>query len=125
MDEQKIAYCGLDCVECPTRIATVYNDDVLRQKIFKEWSELYGEYLKDQGISGLQPKDMNCRGCRSDSSRFTGCTICVIRKCCQEKKLDSCAYCSEYEKCEALNGFYSIPKHKPAKDNLDKIRSRF
>ncbi len=125
MDEQKIAYCGLNCAMCPILNATIRNDTILRQKIFVEWSELYREYFKDQGMHDLILEDMSCRGCRSDRGQFTGCTICVIRKCCQEKKLESCAYCRDYEKCEALNGFYSIPEHKPAKDNLDMIRSRF
>jgi hypothetical protein len=125
MEEQKIAYCGLNCAECPIFIATINNDYTLRQKIAQEWSELYSEYLKEQGIHGLKPEEMSCGGCRSDRGRFMGCALCAIRKCCQEKKLESCAYCIEYEKCEMLNGFYSVQEHKPAKDNLDKIRSRF
>jgi hypothetical protein len=124
MDEQKIAYCGLTCSMCPILIATFRNDNILRQKVFVEWSELYREYFKDQGMGNLKLEDMSCRGCRSDGGQFKGCTICVIRKCCQEKNLESCAYCRDYEKCEALNGFYSIPEHKPAKDYLDRIRSR-
>ena len=125
MDEQKTAYCGLNCETCPILIATITNDNILRQKVFREWSEHYREYFKDQGMPGLKPEDMSCRGCRSDRGQFTGCTICPIRKCCREKNLESCAYCSDYEKCETLNGFYSIPEHKPAKDNLDLIRSGF
>ena len=33
-----IAYCGLDCEKCEARIATMNNDDALRQKVAKEWS---------------------------------------------------------------------------------------
>jgi len=124
MDEQKTAYCGLDCAKCPIFIATVGNDNILRHKVFLEWSELYRDYFKDQGMSDLKPEDMSCTGCRSDRGRFMGCAICAIRKCCREKNLESCAYCRDYERCEALNGFYSIPEHKPAKDTLDVIRSR-
>jgi len=28
-----IAYCGLDCEKCEARIATMNNDDALRQKV--------------------------------------------------------------------------------------------
>ena len=32
--------CGLDCENCAARIATVNNDDELREKTAKEWSVL-------------------------------------------------------------------------------------
>ena len=35
-----IAYCGLDCESCEARIATLNNDDELRRKVAKYWSEL-------------------------------------------------------------------------------------
>ncbi len=35
-----IAYCGLDCETCEAREATITNDDELRAKVAKEWSEL-------------------------------------------------------------------------------------
>ena len=37
-----IAYCGLDCEGCDARIATANNDDALREKVAKLWSELNG-----------------------------------------------------------------------------------
>ena len=36
--KQLIACCGLDCENCAARIATVNNDDELREKTAKEWS---------------------------------------------------------------------------------------
>lgn len=36
--KQLIACCGLDCENCDARIATVTNDDALREKTAKEWS---------------------------------------------------------------------------------------
>ena len=35
-----IAYCGLDCEKCQAHIATIKNDDALREKVAKEWSDL-------------------------------------------------------------------------------------
>ena len=40
--KQYIAYCGLDCERCEARKATVNNDDALRVKVAKLWSELNG-----------------------------------------------------------------------------------
>jgi hypothetical protein len=35
-----IAYCGLDCEACEARLATVNNDDVMRQRVARVWSDL-------------------------------------------------------------------------------------
>ena len=34
-----IAYCGLNCETCNARIATIQNNDELRRKTAKLWSE--------------------------------------------------------------------------------------
>lgn len=123
MKESDLAYCGMNCPKCPVFIATARDDDALRQKTAREWTNLYAEILKTVGIDSLKPEDMNCRGCRSKSGRFFGCEKCSIRPCCQEKNLVTCAGCSEYESCDMLKGFYSFDVHHPAKNNLDRIRS--
>lgn len=53
--KQYIAYCGLDCESCEARSATVNDDDSLRQKVAKEWSELNGVEIS--------PEMINCVGC--------------------------------------------------------------
>ncbi len=117
MSESELAYCGLDCAECPVFIATVNDDNGLRQKTAEEWGKLYSEYI---GKNGLSVQDMNCRGCRSDI-QFIGCTNCPIRQCCHGKSLATCAGCEEYEICEMLNGFFtSAPQ---AKERLDRVRT--
>ena len=119
MGELKLAYCGLNCIECPVFIATVNDDNELRRKTAKEWGKLYSEYI---GKKELLLEDMNCQGCQSDGDiRFIGCKNCPIRKCCKGKNLITCADCDEYETCEMINGFFtSAPQ---AKENLDKIRT--
>ena len=37
-----IAHCGLDCSKCDAYIATINNDDELRESVAKLWSELNG-----------------------------------------------------------------------------------
>ena len=113
-----LGYCGLNCEDCSVFIATANNDNNLKQKTAKEWSKLYAEYL---GKNSLKQEDMNCNGCRSESSVFVGCLNCPIRKCCREKKFVTCASCNEYKTCSMLNGFFNF-HHQHAKDNLDKIR---
>ena len=53
-----IAYCGLDCGKCDAYLATLNNDGVLREKTAKAWAELNNV--------PIQPKDINCLGCRGD-----------------------------------------------------------
>jgi hypothetical protein len=122
MMEQELAYCGLNCDACPLRISTVNNDDELRLKTFREWSQVYGEILSEMGLDALTPEDMSCSGCKSDGVRFKGCMNCPIRQCSLEKDFYTCADCSDYEKCEMLSGFYSHAIHQPAKKKLDKMR---
>ena len=50
-----IAVCGLDCGKCEARIATVNNDEALRQKVAREWSEL-NKVL-------ITPEMICCTGC--------------------------------------------------------------
>lgn len=117
MGNGNLGYCGLNCETCPIFVATVNDDDPLRQKTLEEWSKLYGAYIGKQ----LELDDINCTGCLSNDRVFVGCSNCSIRKCCQEKKFVTCASCNDYDTCEMLNGFFSVPAHQQAKNNLDKI----
>ncbi len=68
-----IAYCGLDCEACEARLATVNNDDVMRQRIAREWSDLNGVEIT--------PEMINCSGCRIPGAKTPYCdSLCPIRK---------------------------------------------
>ena len=91
-----IAYCGLDCEACEARIATVNNDDDLRNKVAKEWTELNGV--------DITPEMINCVGCRIPGVKTPYCdAMCPIKKCAEEKAFETCEDCSELEKCEKVN----------------------
>lgn len=122
MSETRLAYCGIECEKCPILIATSKDDDDLRQKTAREWSNLYAEILKSFGIHSLKPEDMNCCGCRSNHGLFIGCASCQIRKCSQDKGIITCASCDKYESCGMLKAFYSFAIHQSAKENLDRMR---
>lgn len=90
-----IAYCGLDCETCEARIATVNDDNELRVKVSKLWSELNNVEII--------PEMINCTGCRIEGAKTPFCdSICPIRQCASAKKYETCADCSELEKCEKV-----------------------
>ena len=90
-----IAYCGLDCEACEARTATINNDDALRAKVAKRWSELNGVTIT--------PEMIRCTGCRVDGVKTPYCdSICPIRQCALGKGVATCGACEEMEKCEKL-----------------------
>lgn len=99
-----IAYCGLDCETCEARRATISNDTALRLKVSKLWSELNGV--------AITPEMINCTGCRIEGIKTPYCdSLCPIRKCASEKKVETCGSCGELEKCEKVG---MIIKNNPA-----------
>ena len=108
-----VAYCGLSCHECGAFIATKNDDDRKRAEVAQQWSK--------QHKTDIKPEDINCTGCTSkDLPVFNYCTVCKIRKCCQEKDLVNCAYCDDYA-CDILEEFYKMVPD--SKKRLDEIRS--
>lgn len=90
-----IAYCGLDCEKCEARLATLKNDDSLRKKVAKEWSELNSVQIT--------PDMINCTGCRIDGAKTPFCeSYCEIRKCASNREYNTCGECSEMSNCEKL-----------------------
>ena len=99
-----IAYCGLNCSECPAYIATQANDDRLRVDCASKWSTEYKVNVK--------PESINCDGCKSDGNRFFVCSNCGVRKCASEKGVDNCSVCEDYP-CRKLQKMWTIdPKIK-------------
>ena len=56
-----IACCGLDCEKCDARIATLANDNALREKTAALWTKLNGVTIT--------PEMINCTGCRMEGAR--------------------------------------------------------
>lgn len=93
--KELIAFCGLDCERCEAFIATKNDDDALRKKVAKEWSELNDVDITSEMI--------NCQGCRTDGVKTVYCdSLCPIRKCASSKKYDTCGSCSEMETCDKV-----------------------
>lgn len=107
--KQFIAYCGLDCAQCDARIATVNNDDELRVKVAKEWSELNGVDITSDMI--------HCVGCRIEGVKTPYCqSLCPIRQCARGKGFKICSDCDGMDRCEKVGAI--IGNNALALDNL-------
>ena len=56
-----IGYCGLDCEKCDAYLATVHNDQDLREKTAKLWAKLNN--------APILPEHINCEGCRMNGEK--------------------------------------------------------
>ncbi|MGB5911033.1 MAG: DUF3795 domain-containing protein [Promethearchaeia archaeon] len=107
-----IAYCGLNCTDCPAYIATQTNDTNKLKEIAKKWSNEEMQF---------KANDILCDGCHSDDRIFKWCKECDIKSCAREKGLENCAYCEDYI-CELLNIAFGKNIEPSAKQRLDEIR---
>lgn len=109
-----IAYCGLDCEKCDARTATLNNDNALRERVAKLWSELNGVEIT--------PEMINCDGCRADGVKTPYCDgLCPIRQCALGKSVETCGECSAMDGCGTVG--MVISNNAAALKNL-KINSR-
>ena len=60
--KQLIACCGLDCESCDARIATVENDNELKEKTARKWSVM-------NNAPEITAATINCMGCRADGAK--------------------------------------------------------
>ncbi|MDE6201604.1 MAG: DUF3795 domain-containing protein [Clostridiales bacterium] len=104
-----IAYCGLDCEACDARKATLNDDNELRQKVARQWSEMNGVEIT--------PEMINCEGCRLDGAKTPFCdSLCPIRQCALGKKHETCGACADLDKCQTVS--MVISNNAEARDNL-------
>ena len=93
--KHNIAYCGLNCEKCDAYLATLGDDDDLRKKTAKLWSEMNNAPITAEMI--------NCMGCRENGVKTPYCeSMCEIRQCALQKKVDTCAECTMLAKCETV-----------------------
>ena len=90
----------MDCEKCDARVATLNNDDALRQKVAHLWSELNG--------AQITPEMINCEGCRVDGVKTPFCDkLCAIRQCALSKKHETCGACSQLDNCQTVGNIIS------------------
>ncbi len=92
---QWIACCGLDCETCDARIATIQNDNALREETAALW-------IKLNGVT-ITPDMINCTGCRIEGVKTPFCDkLCPVHNCVREKGLNTCADCPQMNDCPML-----------------------
>ena len=104
-----IAYCGLDCEKCDAYLATINNDQALREKTAKLWAEL--------NHAPILPEHIKCQGCRTEGVKTVFCdSLCGIRQCALKKGVTTCGDCPELEKCPTVEPILSA--HPEAQENF-------
>ena len=107
-----IAYCGLNCEKCDAYLATLNNDQTLREKTARLWAEL--------NQAPILPEHINCEGCRVDGVKTVYCeSLCSIRQCASEKGAATCGDCEELNHCKTMEAF--IANNPDALNNLQKM----
>lgn len=109
-----IAYCGLNCTQCPSLIATAANDIESLKATAKMAREQWG-------VADATWETVKCTGCKGTGVRIAYCADCKIRECAEAKGMETCAHCDDYACCEVLNSF--IAEVPDAKANLEAIRA--
>lgn len=95
-----IAYCGLDCEKCDAYLATIRDDQALREKTAKAWAEL--------NQAPILPEHINCLGCRADGVKTVFCdSLCQIRQCALNKGVETCGGCPEMERCGTVGQIHA------------------
>ena len=104
-----IGYCGMDCEKCDAYLATVHDDQALREKTAALWAEL--------NHAPILPEHINCEGCRAGRMKTVYCeSLCGIRQCALKKGVATCGGCPELESCRTVE---EILSHYPdARENL-------
>ena len=107
-----IGCCGLDCETCDARIATLTNDNALREKTAALWTKLNGVTIT--------PEMLNCTGCRIGGVKTPFCDkFCSVHNCVRGKGLDTCADCTQMDVCQELR---RITTNNPlALENLKRL----
>ena len=104
-----IAYCGLDCEQCDAYIATLHDDQALREKTARLWAEL--------NHAPILPEHINCQGCRADGAKTVFCEqLCAVRRCARQRGADTCGDCPEMESCPTVGAIFANAPQ--AKKNL-------
>lgn len=107
--QNNIAYCGLDCEQCDAYIATLHDDQALREKTAKLWAAL--------NHAPILPEHINCQGCRADGAKTVFCEqLCAVRRCARQRGAVTCGDCPEMESCPTVGAIFANAPQ--AKKNL-------
>lgn len=109
----ELAYCGLNCNQCPVYLASITKNTEKQIILAKEYSTDTCKFSKD---------DMFCLGCHSDTLSDKMCGGCEIRKCGIEKTSGSCAACAEFP-CSILETYLGV--NSDSLNNLKELAAKY
>jgi len=92
IDFSRIAYCCINCDDCPLYKATIDNDDKAKMEIAKKWG--------DAEKPSFKLKDYYCYGCKDKRSCSIPGNECTVRPCAVKKGFATCAQCPDFEACD-------------------------
>ena len=61
--DKMIGYCGINCEKCEARIATIRDDDKMREEVSRKWCEIFHTDI-------ITPDKINCTGCRGNGVEY-------------------------------------------------------
>lgn len=94
-----LAFCGLNCEECPVFQATQNRDEVHKRWLAAEASS------EDLCFS---VKDMTCHGCHSlQRLESRMCQGCQVRACAALRSVENCGHCVDFP-CKLIDRFVPI-----------------
>jgi len=128
-----IAYCGLFCSDCPAYLGRISNIAMLLRKELRrtEYNKFAKLMSKNSASADLKDFDtcyavlgaMTMFRCEKGCRKGGGSSSCRIRLCCQEKKLEGCWQCDQFEKCKKLDAHNAL--HGNAhRENLRAIQKK-
>lgn len=107
--KEMIGYCGLDCEKCDAYLATIHDDQALREKTAKLWAEL--------NHAPILPEHINCEGCRAAGAKTVYCdSLCEVRQCALKKGVNTCGDCKDMAKCQTVGAIFA--NNPAAMENL-------
>lgn len=107
-----IAYCGIDCSKCEGYLATQSGDEQQQAQVAQDWSRQFNVDIK--------PENVICDGCKAEKRKSIHCAnTCNIRKCCIDKKIESCIECEDFPCDDEKNIVEHVPE---AKNNLESLK---
>jgi hypothetical protein len=109
-----LAYCGINCNECPAYKGTVATDIGLLEKVAgSSWA------------GAQSAPEWVCLGCTPADQGFLAkdCATCKIRDCAIAKDVQNCAACSDFESCKLMQDFIK-GESEPRCNEPEKLRQR-
>lgn len=124
-----VAYCGLNCGECPTykgryfRMLAEELEELIKANHHPEWVPEYGriDFDYDEFLNGLTYYSKVESGCFNVEPCKGGCQVpgCPIKPCAKERGVEVCFECDEFP-CENFSKF--LERHPDQMEECEEFK---